>query len=266
VASLYIEFEDSDFDSDIEYLDTGETDFAGGGFPGGAFEGNAFADDALAGGGLPNDALADTGPGGGRPPDGAPEAAAAGIDGPEEVVGVAPRRNPPRLPWAQVPHRRRRILVGAVVAAGISAGIGDALAAQASQHAADRPTLDLIDASYTANTDGDGFDMLLDLGNGGSSTATITSVTVDQPGLELLYPGSAAAVAAHQQIEIVLGGRFDCSGLTGDAPTIEVTLRTAHGSAADLEFRVPSSAALPDDWLADRAGFCDLAAQESGFQ
>jgi hypothetical protein len=249
VASLYIEFEDSDFDSDIEYLDTGEGDFAGSVIAHSKFAGGAFTDSGL---------------GGDRPPDDSPEAAGVRIEGPEEVIGVAPRRSAPGRHWARLPHQRRRVLVGAVVAAGISAGIGDALAAQAAQHAADRPTLDLIDASYTANTDGDGFDMLLDLGNGGASTATITSVTVDQPGLELLYPGSAAAVGAHQQIEIVLGGRFDCSGLTTDPATIQVGLRTAHGTVADVDFPVPASAALPDDWLAARAGFCNLAAQAGG--
>jgi hypothetical protein len=232
VASLYIEFEDSEYD-DVEFLDAGPAEFGAGAFGSGAPADAPRADD--------------------------PEIAALGIEGPHEVIGVSPRSDPPRWRRPRLPEQRRRILIGAVVVAGIGAGIGDALAAQAAQHAADRPTLDLVDAAYTPNADGDGYDLLLDLGNGGASTATITSVAVNQPGLALLYPGAAAAVGAHQQIEIVLGGQFDCSGLTGDPATIQITLRTAHGTAADLSFPVPASAALPDGWLSYRAAYCDFA-------
>jgi hypothetical protein len=238
VASLYIEFEDSEYD-DVEYLDAGPADF-GGGDPG-------------------SDAQPEV------PGDDDPGAAAVRLEGPHEVIGVSPRTDASRWRRPRLPEQRRRILIGAVVAAGIGAGIGDALAAQAAQHAADRPTLDLVDASFTPNADGDGYDLLLDLGNGGSSTATITSVAVNQPGLALLYPGAAAAVGAHQQVEIVLGGRFDCSGLTGDPATIQITVHTEHGTAAELSFPVPASAALPADWLTSRAAFCDFA-ETSGLQ
>jgi hypothetical protein len=229
VASLYIEFEDSEYD-DVEYLDAGPAEFGAGA------SGSDTRPDA--------------------PPDDDPDVAARGIEGPHEVIGVSPRGDAPRWRWPRLPEQRRRILIGAVVAVGIGAGIGDALAAQAAQHAADRPTLDLVDASYTEDASGTGYDLLLDLGNGGSSTDTITAVTVTQPGLALLYPGAAAAVGPRQQIEIVLGGRFDCSGMTGDPPTIRITLRTAHGTTADLSFPVPASAALPAGWLANRAAYC----------
>jgi hypothetical protein len=238
VASLYIEFEDSEYD-DVEFLDVGPGELGAGA------SGSA--------------ALADA------PGDEDPEAAVLGIEGPHEVIGVPPHGDTSRWRRPRLPAQRRRILIGAVVVAGIGAGIGDALAAQAAQHAADRPALDLVDASYTPNADGDGFDLLLDLGNGGASTATITAVTVNQPGLALLYPGAAAAVGAHQQVEIVLGGRFDCSGLTGDPATIQITLRTAHGTAADLSFPVPAGAKLPDGWLTYRATYCDFA-QSGGLQ
>jgi hypothetical protein len=143
-----------------------------------------------------------------------------------------------------------------MVFAGLAAGIGDAIAAQAAQRAADRPALDLVDASFTGNADGDGYDLLLDLGNSGASAATITAVDVHQPGLALLYPGAAAAVGSHEQIEIVLAGTYDCSGLTDDPVTIRVTLHTSHGTTADLDFPLPSGAKLPDGWLTSRAAFC----------
>ena len=267
MASLYIEFEESDFDnSDIEICDTGFCESGAGDgasahggstlapfdhFPpdydpfnrgGPAADGSATVEDLAA-----LDPFA---------PGSEERLARIGMTSGEEVLGAAPRREVPRWSWARVPERRRRILVGAMVLAGLGAGIGDAITAQAAQRAADRPTLDLVDASFTGNADGDGFDLLLDLGNGGTSTATITAVDVHQPGLALVYPGAGAVVGPGQQIEVVLTGTYDCSGLTGDPVTVQVTMHTSHGTAAELDFPLPSGARLPDGWLAGRAAFC----------
>ena len=267
MASLYIEFEESDFDnSDIEICDAGlcESGFGDEGTASGrsahapfdhsssdydpfnrgapVLDGSATVEDLAA--------LDPFAPGAeeliGR----------VGMTSAEEVLGAAPRRDVPRWSWARVPEQRRRLLIGTMVFAGLAAGIGDALAAQAAQHAADRPALDLVDASFTGNADGDGFNLMLDVGNSGASTATITAVDVHQPGLSLLYPGAGAAVGPHQQVEIVLMGTYDCSGLTGDPVTVRVTMHTSHGTAADLVFPLPSGARLPDGWLASRAAFC----------
>jgi len=268
VASLYIEFEESDFgNSDIEICDTRLCESG----PSGAASSPGSGTRAPFGSGSPEyDPFNRGGPGADGSPWTVEDIAAldpfvpgseelvgrVGMTSSEEVLGVAPRRDAPRWSWARMPERRRRILVGAMVLAGLGAGIGDALAAQAAQRAADRPALDLVDASFTGNADGDGFDLLLDLGNGGSSTATITAVDVHQPGLSLLYPGAGAVVGAHQQIEILLTGTYNCSGLTGDPVTVRVTMHTSHGTAADLDFTLPAGAKLPDGWLVGRAAFC----------
>ena len=267
MASLYIEFEESDFgNSDIEICDTGlcESGFGGGASAQGRSAQAPFDDissepDPFNRGGPALDGSATLEELAALDPfaPGAEELIGrVGMTSSEEVLGVAPRSDVPRWSWARVSERRRRLLIGTMVFAGLAAGIGDALAAQAAQHAADRPTLDLVDASFTGNADGDGFDLMLDVGNGGASTATITAVEVHQPGLSLLYPSAGAAVGPHQQIEIVLIGTYDCSGLTGDPVTIRVTMHTSHGTAADLVFPLPSGTKLPDGWLASRAAFC----------
>ena len=267
MASLYIEFEEGDFgNSDIEICDTGfcESGRSGGvGVPGRSvrapFVHNSSEYDPFNRGGPAADrswTLEDIGVLDPFDPDSEERIGRVGMTSSEEVLGVAPRRDGPRWSWARVPERRRRLLIGTMVLAGLGAVIGDALAAQAAQRAADRPTLDLVDASFTGNADGDGFDLLLDLGNGGASTATITAIDVHEPGLSLLYPGAGAAVGSHQQIEIVLTGTYDCSGLAGDPVTVRVTMHTSHGAAADLDFPLPSGAKLPDGWLASRAAFC----------
>lgn len=265
MASLYIEFEESDFD-DIDICDPGFRESGHGGgaealgrsayapFDDGLPEGDPFnrGGPAADGSATPEDvAVLDP-----FDPGSQELIGRLGMTTSEEVLGVAPRRDVPRWSWARMPERRRRILVGTMVLAGLGVGIGDALSAEAAQRAADRPTLDLLDASFTGNADGDGFDLLLGLSNGGASTTTITAVDVHQPGLSLLYPGAGTAVGSHQQIEIVLTGTYDCSGLTGDPATVRVTVHTSHGTAADLDFQLPSDAKLPDGWLASRAAFC----------
>lgn len=264
MASLYIEFEEGDFgDGDIELCDSGAGASGRGGAGDGPFDyapsdyGGPTADGSGAA-----DEFAALDP---FDPESEELIARIGLASGDEVLGAAPRREAPRWSWARVPERHRKLLVGTVVLAGLGAGVGDALGAEAAQHAADRPTLDLVDASFTGNADGDGFDLMLDLGNGGASTATITAVDVHQPGLSLIYPGAEAAIEPHQQAEIVLSGRYDCSGLTGDPVTVRVTLHTSHGTAADLDFPLPPGARLPDGWLAGRAAFCYGGLPPAGF-
>ena len=183
-----------------------------------------------------------------------------------ESIGAAPRaRRPRRTPlwaWTALPVRGRKIAVGTVVLLGLGGAIGDTLVAQAAQRAADRATVAVLDASYTTTLDGSGLDLLIDVADTGTSSVTVTQAQVQGPGLNLSYSGTPMSVTRAQQSEIILSGQYDCTlaasknGIPASPTTVQVTVRTVHGTVTTLDLALPASAQLPGRWQGDRAGLC----------
>jgi hypothetical protein len=182
-----------------------------------------------------------------------------------EAIGVAPRsRTPRRGPawaWAALPARGRKVVAGTVILLGLAAAIGDTLVAQAAQRAADRATVALVDAAYTTTLDGSGLDLLLDVADTGTAPVTVTQAQVQGPGLNLRYSGTPMSVNRAQQLEIVLSGEYDCTlaasnGTPASPTTVQVTVRTVHGTVRTVELVLPASAQLPGRWWGGRAGLC----------
>jgi hypothetical protein len=183
-----------------------------------------------------------------------------------EAIGAAPRvRRPRRGPvwaWTALPVRGRKIVAGTVVLLGVGGAIGDTLVAQAAQRAADRATVAVVDASYTATLDGSGLDLLIDVADTGTTSVMVTQAQVQGPGLNLRYSGTPMNVTRAQQSEIVLSGQYDCTlaasknGTPASPTTVQVTVRTIHGTVTTLDLMLPASAQLPDRWQGGRAGLC----------
>lgn len=154
---------------------------------------------------------------------------------------------------------------------GLSAGIGDALAAQSAQRAADRSTVSVIDAAYSPTEDGNGLRLLIDVTDDGQGAVTVTQAQVQQPDLPMQYFGSPFGLASHQQLALVLWGRYDCSspGSAGSglrtapsgtlATTVQLTVRTSRGNVDTLEVPLPATTQLPAPWRYGRATYCALA-------
>src|SRR5882757_382780 len=174
-----------------------------------------------------------------------------------EAIGTAPRgwapRRGPGWAWAALPARGRKVVAGAVVLHGLGAAVGDTLAAQAAQRAADRATVVVVDASYSVALDGTGLDLLLNVADAGSTTLTVTQAQVRGPGLDLRYSGAPVNVSRAEQLEIVLAGQYDCTAAasqpaTSGSTTVRLTVRSIHGTVTTLNLPLPASAQLPGRW------------------
>jgi hypothetical protein len=192
-----------------------------------------------------------------------------------ETVGAASRLRAPRWPvprwpvprwspgwaWAALPARGRTLVAGAVVLVGLGAAIGDALAAQAAQRAADRPAVEVLDAAYSLPPEGTGLDLLLDVANTGTAPETVLAAQVLDPSLDLdlRYTGTPLPFARAAQLEIVLSGPWDCAAAEdsgGTASTVRLTVRTIHGTVSTVDLPLPADAQPPGRWRGDRAGLC----------
>lgn len=188
-----------------------------------------------------------------------------------EAVGSEPGdwtpRWRPRLSWGALPPRYRRLVAGVVAFAGLAAAIGDSLAAQAAQHAADRSAVSVMDAAYSPSADGDGLDLLIDVADNGGGTVTVTQAEVQQSDLSLDYLGAPVDLAAHQQLEIVLWGQYDCSvpdavssgsgaGAGTQAVTVRLTVQNNQGNVSTVSVPLPTSAQVPGPWRGGRAAYC----------
>jgi hypothetical protein len=193
-------------------------------------------------------------------------AAAAEVISDVEAIGVAPHGRVPRRgpgwAWAALPSRGRRAVASAVVLIGLGGAVGDTLVAQAAQRAADRPTVALVDASYTTTMDGSGLNLLLNVTDTGTGPVTVTQAQVRGPGVNLNYSGVPLSVNRAQQLELVLSGEYDCvlaassDGTPASPKTVRITVRTVHGTVGTLDLVLPESAQLPGRWRGDRAGLC----------
>lgn len=200
------------------------------------------------------------------------EAALAGeaelVSGPE-AVGTAPDgwrpRWQPGWSWSPLPVRYRKLVAGVAALVGLGAVIGDSLAAQAAQRAADRSTVSVLDADYAPSRDGYGIDLLLDVAYTGQDTLTVTQARV-QSDFQLNYSGSPVDLNSHQQYEFVLSGQYDCSPASpapSTAPstqptTVQVTVRNSRGNVNTFDLPLPKGAQLPRPWRDGRAAFCAL--------
>jgi hypothetical protein len=167
----------------------------------------------------------------------------------------------PGWAWAALPSRARKAVLGTVVLVGIGAAVGDTLAAQAAQRAADKATVAVVDASYTTTLDGSGLNLLLNVADTGTAAVTVTQARVQGTGVDLSYSGIPLSIGRAQQLELVLSGEYDCvlassGGVAASPKTVRVTVRTVHGTVSTLDLVLPASAELPGRWRGDRAGFC----------
>jgi hypothetical protein len=185
-----------------------------------------------------------------------------------EVIGTVPEgwrpRWQPGWSWSPLPIRYRKLVAGIAALAGLGAAIGDSLAAQAAQRAADRSTVSVLDANYTPSRDGYSIDLLLDVAYTGQDTLTVTQASV-QSDFQLDYPGSPVNLNSHQQYEFVLSGQYDCSAAAPPAApsmqpnTVQLTVRSSRGNVNTFELPLPKGAQLPRPWSDGRATFCALA-------
>ncbi len=202
-----------------------------------------------------------------------------------EAIGVPPSAAP-RTWWpynlsAVLPARYRKVVAGVVALAGLGAAIGDSLAAQAAQQAADRSSVAVMNASYSPSIDGQGLILIVDIANSGPSALTLTKARADQSDLTLQYGGQPLSMAHAQQVEIVMWGTYDCSqpGSSGadnssgtskgialsdddslnsaaSTGTVHLTLRNVHGDQSTIDAALPPDALLPDHWDSGQAAYC----------
>jgi hypothetical protein len=174
--------------------------------------------------------------------------------------------------WGVLPKRYRKVVAGTAALVGLAAAIGDALAAQASQHAAERPSVSVMDAAYSPSGDGNGLDLLLDVADTSPGTVTLTQAQVQQPDLSLNYLGGPIDLTSHQQLEIGLWGQYDCSPPVPGNPgasaqqsqvtqptTVRLTVRNKQGNTNTVELQLPKGAQLPAPWRDGRTAYCTLA-------
>jgi len=152
-------------------------------------------------------------------------------------------------------------MAGVVLLVGLGGAIGDALVAQAAQRAADRPTVTVVDAAYSARVDGNGLDLLVNLGDPGITPVTVTQARVQQPGVDLHYVGLPMLLPHAQQLEIVLSGTYNCVAASSpsapDTTIVHLTVRSIHGTVSTLDLALPADAKLPGHWRGGRtAAYC----------
>jgi hypothetical protein len=178
-------------------------------------------------------------------------------------TGLFPPRWDPGWLWATLPTRGRQIVTGVLVAAGLGAGVGDALAAQAAQRAAGQAHVALVDAAYSIGTDGSGLDLLINVTDTDSMPVTVLHAQVQGPGVDLRYDGIPLTASRAQELEVVLSGTYNCAAAMAssdtsapDAPKVRLTVRTIHGTVDTLDLPLPPDAQLPGRWRGDRTTFC----------
>lgn len=191
----------------------------------------------------------------------------------DEAAGWAPRW---RSGWGLgvLPQRYRKVVAGAAALVGLAAAIGDSLAAQAAQHAADRSSVSVMDAEYSPSADGNGVDLLIDVADTSAKTVTVTQAQVQQPDLSLNYLGAPVDLVGHQQLELGLWGQYDCSAAAAvpagsgaggkdaqgtDATTVRITMRNSQGDVNTVELALPQGAQLPAPWSNGRTAYCGVA-------
>jgi hypothetical protein len=188
----------------------------------------------------------------------------------------------PGWSWGVLPKRYRKAVAGAAALVGLAVAIGDSLAAQAAQHAAERAAVSVMDAEYSPSADGNGVDLLIDVADTGGKTVTVTEARVEQSELSLSYLGAPVDLAAHQQIELGLWGEYDCSppvpagpgvgsgagvGAAGrgqpaagtEGGKVQLTVRNTQGNVNTFDLALPKAAQLPAPWRDGRAAYCSVA-------
>ncbi|HEV2347169.1 MAG TPA: hypothetical protein VGS97_23935 [Actinocrinis sp.] len=185
-------------------------------------------------------------------------------------AGRRPRWRP-SWRWVVVPTRYRKLVAGVVALLGLSAAIGDALTAQATQRAADHSAVSVVDAAFSPSEDDGGLNLLIDITDTGQSPVTVTQAKVQQPDLPMGYLGAPIVLSSHQQITLVLWGRYDCfspgPGASGSGPkppssgasTVRLTVRSSQGNVDTLDVSLPVTAQLPAPWRYGRTTYCALA-------
>ncbi len=181
-------------------------------------------------------------------------------------AGWAPRWQP-GWSWSPLPARYRKLVAGVATLVGLAAAIGDALAAQAAQRAADRSAVSVVDAQYSRNVNGDGLDLLIDVTDTGHETVTVTQAQARQSDLRLDYVGAPVEMNPRQQYELVLWGRYDCTtprpadgaAASKQPGTVRLTVRSSQGSLSTLELPLPTGAWLPYPWRSGKAAYCASA-------
>lgn len=184
----------------------------------------------------------------------------------------------PGWSWGVLPKRYRKAVAGAAALVGLAAAIGDSLAAQAAQHAADRAVVSVLDAEYSPNADGNGLDLLIDVADTGGKAVTVTAARVEQSDLSLSYLGAPVGLAAHQQLELGLWGQYNCSppvpqgsesgtGSGGsrqpaagaEGGRVQLTVRNTQGNVNTIDLALPKAAQLPEPWHDGRSSYCKVA-------
>jgi len=201
-----------------------------------------------------------------------------------EAVGNADGEWMPRWrpgwSWGVLPKRYRKAVAGAAALVGLAAAIGDSLAAQAAQQAADRAAVSVMDAEYSPSANGNGVDLLIDVADTGAKTVTVTAARVQQADLSLRYLGAPVDLVAHQQLELGLWGQYDCSppvpagsgegagtGGSGSEQAaadtqgamVRLTVRNTQGNVNTIELALPKTAQLPEPWRDGRTAYCTVA-------
>lgn len=183
-----------------------------------------------------------------------------GLVSEREAIGVAPRGWVPHWrpgSWSSMTARYRRVAAGTVVLLGLGSATGGTLAAQAAQRASGRPTLAIVDAAYAARTDGAGLDLLVNLGDPGRMSVTVTQARVQQPGVDLHYAGPPMSLPSAEQLELVLSGSYNClaaaSPSTPATSFVHLTVNNVHGTVSTIDLALPASARLPGHWRGGRA-------------
>ena len=192
-----------------------------------------------------------------------------------EVIGsLAPGRarvwRPPRRAWtlAALPPRYRKIAVGAVVLAGLTGTVSNALVAQAAQRQAARATVTVLDAAYSPSADDQSLNLLIDLADTGNGAVTVTQLEARQSDLSLSYIGSPVSLNRTQQLEVTLSGAYDSSAGTPDSAAttkpdaqpgvLHMTVRSVQGNVTSVDVPLPANALLPDHWRSGRAAYCAM--------
>ena len=176
----------------------------------------------------------------------------------------------PRRAWtlAALPPRFRKAALGAVVFAGLTATVSNALVAQAAQRQAARSTVAVVDAAYSPSADDLSLNLLLDLSDTGSSAVTVTQLEARQSDLSLSYFGAPVSLTHTQQLEVVLSGAYDCSASTPSSASsskpdsgpgvLHLTVRSVQGNVTTVDVPLPADARLPDHWRSGRAAYCAM--------
>lgn len=169
---------------------------------------------------------------------------------------------------AALPPRFRKVAIGAVVLAGLTATVSNALVAQAAQRQAARSTVAIVDAAYSPSADDLSLNLLVDLSDSGSGAVTVTQLEARQSDLSLSYFGAPVSLNRTQQLEVVLSGAYDCSASTPSSASssksdsspgvLHMTVRSVQGNVTSVDIPLPADARLPDHWRSGRAAYCAM--------